>query len=147
MVVTSIPKLAPLTTVTPSPQAEKSRVSPYMQLPGKVGVDYFYEFATCLRCKETGSHALSCALHYEYPVALILDSKGFCLQARFNDQPPKPSKLRVGTLYVLPHTWDGSVSISGAAREDKQVLVFAQGRVESSDASTSVSILDTCVWA
>ena len=78
-VVTSVPKLAPLTTVTPSPQADKSRVSPYMQLPGVVGVDHFYEFATCLRCKETGSHALSCALNYEYPIALILDPKGFCL--------------------------------------------------------------------
>ncbi len=55
--VTSMPKLAPLTTVTPSPQADKSRVSPYMQLPGVAGVDHFVECATCLRCKETGSHA------------------------------------------------------------------------------------------
>ncbi len=81
MVATSVPKLAPLTTVTPSPQAEKPCISSYMQLPGKAGVDHFYEFVTCLRCKETGSHARSCALQYEYPVALILDSKGFCLQA------------------------------------------------------------------
>ncbi len=72
-VVTSMPKLAPLTTVTPSPQADKSRVSPYMQLPGVAGVDHFIEHATCLRCRETGSHALTCSLQYEYPVALILD--------------------------------------------------------------------------
>ncbi len=102
MVVMSVPKLAPLTTVRPSPQAEKSHISPYMQLPGKVGVDYFYEFATCLRCKETGSHVLSCALHYEYPVALILDSKGFCLQARFNDQPPKPSNYGLEPYTYYP---------------------------------------------
>ncbi len=79
-VVTSVPKLAPLTTVMPSPQADKSCVSPYMQLPGVAGVDYFVEYATCLRCKETGSHALTCSLQYEYPIALILDPKGFCLQ-------------------------------------------------------------------
>ncbi len=82
-VTTSVPKLAPITTVTPSPQADKSRMSPYMQLPGKVGVDYFYEFATCLRCNETGTHALSCALYHEYPTALVIDKKGFCLQAQF----------------------------------------------------------------
>ncbi len=73
-----------------------------MQLPGKVGVDFFYEFATCLRCKETGSHALSCVLHYEYPVVLILDSKGFCLQARFNDQPPKPSNYGLEPYTYYP---------------------------------------------
>ncbi len=101
-VATSVPKLAPLTTVTPSLQAEKSRVSPYMQLPGTVGVDHFYEFATCLRCKETGSHALSCALHYEYPVALILDPKGFCLQAWFNTQPPKPSNYGLEPYTYYP---------------------------------------------
>ena len=102
MVAMSVLKLAPLTTVTPSPQAEKSRISPYMQLPGKVGVDYFYKFATCLRCKETGSHALSCMLHYEYPVALILDSKGFCLQARFSDQPLKPSNYGLEPYTYYP---------------------------------------------
>ncbi len=90
-VVMSVPKLAPLTTVTPSPQADKTRVSPYMQLPGVAGVDHFVEYATCLRCKETGSHALMCPWQYEYPIALILDPKGFCLQVRFHTQPPKPS--------------------------------------------------------
>ncbi len=102
MVATSIPKLAPLTTVTPSPQAETPRISPYMQLPGKVGVDHFYEFATCLRCKETGSHVLSCALHYEYPVALVLDSKGFCLQVQFSDQTLKPSNYGLEPYTYYP---------------------------------------------
>ena len=101
-VAMSVPKLAPLTTVTPSTQAEKSRVSPYMQLPGTVGVDHFYEFATCLRCKETGSHTLSCTLNYEYPVALILDPKGFCLQARFNTQPLKPSNYGLEPYTYYP---------------------------------------------
>ncbi len=102
MVATSVPKLAPLTTMTPSPQAEKPHISPYMQLPGKVGVDHFYEFATCLRCKETGSHARLCTLQYEYPVVLILDSKGFCLQARFNDQSPKPSNYGLEPYTYYP---------------------------------------------
>ena len=88
--------------MTPSPQAKKPRISLYMQLPGKVGVDYFYEFATCLRCKETGSHALSCALHYEYPVALVLDPKGFCLQARFSNQPLKPSNYGLEPYMYYP---------------------------------------------
>ncbi len=73
-----------------------------MQLPGTVGVDHFYEFATCLRCKETGSHTLSCALNYEYPVALILDPNGFCLQARFNTQPPKPSNYGLEPYTYYP---------------------------------------------
>ncbi len=102
MVATSVPKLAPLTTVMPSPQAEKPHISLYIQLPGKAGVDHFYEFATCLRCKETGSHALSCALHYEYPVALVLDSRGFCLQARFSDQAPKPSNYGLEPYTYYP---------------------------------------------
>ncbi len=101
-VVMSVPKLAPLTTVTPSPQVDKSRVSPYMQLPGIVGVDHFYEFATCLRCKEMGSHTLSCALNHEYPIALILDPKGFCLQARFNTQAPKPSNYGMEPYTYYP---------------------------------------------
>ncbi len=101
-VAMSVPKLAPLTTMTPSPQAEKSHVSLYMQLPGTVGVDHFYEFATCLRCKETGSHTLSCTLNYEYPVALILDPKGFCLQAQFNTQPPKPSNYGLEPYTYYP---------------------------------------------
>ncbi len=101
-VVTSVPKLAPLTTVTPSPQADKSRVSPYMQLPGVVGVDHFVEYATGLRCKETGSHALTCSLQYEYPIALILDPKGFCLQTRFNTQPPKPSNYGLEPYMYYP---------------------------------------------
>ncbi len=101
-VVTSVPKLAPLTTMTPSPQADKSRVSPYMQLPGIVGVDHFYKFATCLRCKETGSHALSCVLNHEYPIALILDPKGFCLQAQFNTQAPKPSNYGMEPYTYYP---------------------------------------------
>ncbi len=101
-VVTSVPKLVPLTTVTPSPQADKSRVSLYMQLPGVVGVDYFFKYATCLRCKETGSHALTCSLQYEYPIALILDPKGFCLQAQFNTQPPKPSNYGLEPYTYYP---------------------------------------------
>ncbi len=101
-VVTSVLKVVPLTTVTPSPQADKSRVSPYMQLSGVAGVDYFVESATCLRCKETGSHALVCSLQHEYPTALILDSKGFCLQARFNTQPPKPSNYGLEPYTYYP---------------------------------------------
>ena len=101
-VVMSVPKLAPLTTVTPSPQADKSRVSPYMQLSGVAGFDYFVEYATCLRCKETGSHALTCPLQYEYPIALILDPKGFCLQVRFNTQPPKPSNYGLEPYTYYP---------------------------------------------
>ncbi len=101
-VATSVPTLAPLTTMMPSPQAEKPCISPYMQLPEKVGVDHFYEFATCLRCKETGSHMLLCALYYEYPVALVLDSKGFCLQARFSDQAPKPSNYGLEPYMYYP---------------------------------------------
>ncbi len=101
-VVTSVPKLAPLTTMTPSPQADKSRVSPYMQLSGVSGVDYFVECTTCLRCKETGSHALTCPLQYEYLTALILDPKGFCLQARFNSQPPKPSNYGMEPYTYYP---------------------------------------------
>ncbi len=102
-VVTSVLKLAPLTTVMSSPQADKSYVSPYMQLSGVAGVDYFVEHATCLRCKETGSHALTCSLQYEYPTALILDPKGFCLQGRFHTQPPKPSNygLELYTYYPI----------------------------------------------
>ncbi len=73
-----------------------------MQLPGIVGVDHFYEFATCLRCKETGSHALSCVLNHEYPIALILDPKGFCLQARFHTQPPKPSNYGLEPYTYYP---------------------------------------------
>ncbi len=101
-VVTSVPKLAPLTMVTPSPQADKSCVSPYMQLSGVAGVDYFVEHATCLRCKETGSHALTCSLQYEYPTALILDPKGFCLQGRFHTQPPKPSNYGLEPFTYYP---------------------------------------------
>ncbi len=101
-VVTSVPKLAPLTTVTPSPQADKSRVSLYMQLSGVAGVDYFVEHTTCLRCKETGSHALTCSLQYEYPTALILDPKGFCLQGRFHTQPPKPSNYGLEPYTYYP---------------------------------------------
>ncbi len=101
-VTMSIPKLAPITTVTPSPQADKSRVSLYMQLPGKVGVDYFYEFATCLRCNETGTHALSCALYHEYPTALVVDKKGFCLQAQFQGRPPKPSNYGLEPYTYYP---------------------------------------------
>ena len=101
-VVTSVPKLVPLTTVMPSPQADKSRISPYTQLPGVAGVDHFIEYATCLRCKETGSHALTCSLQYEYPIALILDPKGFCLQVRFNTQPPKPSNYGLEPYMYYP---------------------------------------------
>ncbi len=103
-VVSSVPMLAPLTTVTPSLQAEKSCISPYMQLPGKLGVDHFYEFTLCLKCRETGSHALSCPLQYEYPIALVLDSKGFCLQAQFHAQAPKPSNYGM-ELYMYYPTW------------------------------------------
>ncbi len=101
-VVTTVLKLAPLTTVMPSPQADKSHVSPYMQLPGIVGVDHFYKFTTCLRCKEMGSHMLSCVLNHEYPIALILDPKGFCLQARFNTQAPKPSNYGMEPYTYYP---------------------------------------------
>ena len=101
-VVTSVPKLAPLTTVMPSPQADKSHVSPYMQLSGVAGVDYFVEHATCLRFKETGSHALTCSLQYEYPTALILDPKGFCLQGQFHTQPPKPSNYGLEPYTYYP---------------------------------------------
>ncbi len=100
--VSSVPKLAPLTTVMPSPQAEKPCISPYMQLPGKVGIDHFYEFATCLKCRETGSHALSCPLQHEYPIALVLDSRGFCLQARFHTQAPKPSNYGLEPYTYYP---------------------------------------------
>ena len=73
-----------------------------MQLPRVAGIDHFIEHATCLRCKETGSHALTCSLQYEYPVALILDPKGFCLQARFNMQPPKPSNYGLEPYTYYP---------------------------------------------
>ncbi len=101
-VVSSIPTLAPLTMVTPSPQAEKPRISPYMQLPGKLGIDHFYEFALCLKCRETGSHTLSCPLQYKYPIALVLDSRIFCLQARFNTQAPKPSNYGLELYMYYP---------------------------------------------
>ena len=49
-----------------------------------------------------GSHALTCSLQHEYPVALILDPKGFCLQARFNTQPPKPSNYGLEPYMYYP---------------------------------------------
>ena len=48
------------------------------------------------------THALTCPLQYEYPTALILDPKGFCLQVRFNSQPPKPSNYGMEPYTYYP---------------------------------------------
>ncbi len=71
-------------------------------LPGVAGVDHFFKPTTCLRCKQTASHVLTCPLQYKYPTALVLDTKGFCLQARFNSQPPKPSNYGLEPYTYYP---------------------------------------------
>ncbi len=121
-VVTSvpIPKLVPLTTVTPSPQADRSRVSPYMQLPGVLGVDHFLECAVCLRCGQTGSHALACPLEYEYPTALVVDPKGYCLQAQFGLRPPKPSNYGLEPYTYYPIRGLVAYDISFDGRMEKR---------------------------
>ena len=43
-----------------------------------------------------------CLLQYEYLIALILDPKGFCLQVRFNTQPPKPSNYGLEPYTYYP---------------------------------------------